>query len=76
VRYAKEGFPFIVGGPTLALGAVLLGYRFARRRIVTYGAGGEQVAQGERMGLGSTIRVPLGEQTSAGTSMIAEPAAA
>ena len=75
MRYAKEGFPFIAGGPILALGAAVLGYRFARR-IVTDGAGGERVAQGERMGLGSTIRVPLGEQTSAGTSVIAEPAAA
>jgi phosphatidylserine decarboxylase len=59
------------------------------RRIITYSAEGEQVAQGERMGLirfgsrvdvfvplGSTIRVQLGEQTSAGTSVIAELPAA
>ena len=28
MRYAKEGIPFIVGGLILALGAVLLGYRY------------------------------------------------
>lgn len=55
------------------------------RRIITYSAQGESVRQGDRMGLirfgsrvdvflplGSTLRVQLGEQTSAGTSVIAE----
>lgn len=55
------------------------------RRIITYSAEGESVSQGERMGLirfgsrvdvflplGSKLRVQIGEQTSAGTSVIAE----
>jgi phosphatidylserine decarboxylase len=55
------------------------------RRIITYSTDGEEVTQGDRMGLirfgsrvdvfvplGSTLRVRLGEQTSAGTSVIAE----
>jgi phosphatidylserine decarboxylase len=55
------------------------------RRIVTYSREGEQVTQGERMGLirfgsrvdvyvpaGSTLRAKLGDQTSAGTTVIAE----
>jgi phosphatidylserine decarboxylase len=55
------------------------------RRIVTYSREGEHVTQGERMGLirfgsrvdvyvpaGSTLRAKLGDQTSAGTTVIAE----
>ena len=55
------------------------------RRIVTYSREGERVTQGERMGLirfgsrvdvylpeGSTLRAKLGDQTSAGTTVIAE----
>lgn len=55
------------------------------RRIVTYSREGEEVVQGERLGLirfgsrvdvflppGSTLRVRLGEQTAAGTTVLAE----
>jgi len=55
------------------------------RRIVTYSREGEHVTQGERMGLirfgsrvdvyvpaASTLRAKLGDQTSAGTTVIAE----
>jgi phosphatidylserine decarboxylase len=55
------------------------------RRIVTYSREGEEIAQGERMGLirfgsrvdvfvplGSTLRVRLGELTVAGTTVLAE----
>ena len=55
------------------------------RRIVTYSREGEQVQQGDRMGLirfgsrvdvyvphGSGVRVKLGELTSAGTTVLAE----
>ncbi len=55
------------------------------RRIVTYSREGDQVTQGDRMGLirfgsrvdvfvpiGSTLRTRLGELTSAGQTVIAE----
>ncbi len=55
------------------------------RRIVTYSREGEQVKQGDRMGLirfgsrvdvfmpvGSTLKVPLGTLTTAGTTVLAE----
>jgi len=55
------------------------------RRIITYSREGDEVSQGERMGLirfgsrvdvflppGSVLRTKLGELTSAGTSVIAE----
>jgi phosphatidylserine decarboxylase len=55
------------------------------RRIITYSREGEEVAQGERMGLirfgsrvdvflpaGSTVRVRLGDQTAAGSTVLAE----
>lgn len=55
------------------------------RRIITYSQEGEAVHQGERMGLirfgsrvdvflpeGATLRVRLGEQTAAGTTILAE----
>ena len=55
------------------------------RRIITYSREGERVEQGERMGLirfgsrvdlfippGSTLRVKLGDLTSAGTTVVAE----
>lgn len=55
------------------------------RRIITYSREGERVEQGNRMGLirfgsrvdvfvpsGSTVRVRLGDQTAAGTTVIAE----
>ncbi len=55
------------------------------RRIITYSREGEEVAQGERMGLirfgsrvdvfvpaGSALRVKLGDQTAAGATVIAE----
>lgn len=55
------------------------------RRIVTYSRDGEEVAQGARMGLirfgsrvdvflppGAELRVRLGEQTAAGTTVLAE----
>jgi phosphatidylserine decarboxylase len=55
------------------------------RRIITYSREGEEVAQGERMGLirfgsrvdvfvppGATLRTKLGDTTSAGTTVIAE----
>ena len=55
------------------------------RRIITYSRDGERVAQGDRMGLirfgsrvdvflppGAVLRVRLGEQTAAGTTVLAE----
>jgi phosphatidylserine decarboxylase len=55
------------------------------RRIITYSREGERVEQGERMGLirfgsrvdlfiptGSTLRVKLGDLTTAGTTVVAE----
>ena len=55
------------------------------RRIITYSREGEEVAQGGRMGLirfgsrvdvflpaGSALRVKLGDQTAAGTTVLAE----
>ncbi len=55
------------------------------RRIVTYSREGEQVKQGDRMGLirfgsrvdvfmpvGATLKVPLGTLTTAGTTVLAE----
>ena len=55
------------------------------RRIITYSREGERVEQGERMGLirfgsrvdlfvplGSTLRVRLGDETSAGSTVVAE----
>ena len=55
------------------------------RRIITYSREGEAVVQGERMGLirfgsrvdvflppGSALRVKLGDQTAAGTTVLAE----
>lgn len=59
------------------------------RRIVTYSRDGERVQQGDRMGLirfgsrvdvfvpaGAALRVGLGEQTAAGTTVLAELPAA